>query len=93
MAGVGFWPDALQAGKVVCGRMEAPRQKNHRFSAVVCLKERTRFGGSPSVQEVVADFLGTMSICRAGSAAGTYVVGNPSSRRTILVPWAIAAAL
>lgn len=37
--------------------------------------------------------LGTMSICRAGSAAGTYVVGNPNSCRTMLTPWAIAADL
>lgn len=37
--------------------------------------------------------LGTMSVCSAGSAAGTYVVGRPSSLRTMLHPWAIDDAL
>jgi hypothetical protein len=36
---------------------------------------------------------GTTSICNLASAAATYVVGNPSSRRTMFAPWAMALAL
>jgi hypothetical protein len=36
---------------------------------------------------------GTMSVCSIGSAAGTRVVGSPSSRRTMLAPWAIDEVL
>ena len=34
-----------------------------------------------------------MSVCSPGSAAGTWVSGRPSSRRTMFVPWATAAVL
>ena len=36
---------------------------------------------------------GTTSTCSTGSAAGTYVVGRPSSLRTMFAPWAMALAL
>jgi len=48
---------------------------------------------SPSTHLRATSRPGTTSICSVGSAAGTYVVGSPSSRRTMFEPCAMALAL
>ena len=54
----------------------------------------TAFFSLPHFSQPCSVFLpGTTSICSTGSAAGTYVAGSPSSRRTMLQPCAIALAL
>jgi hypothetical protein len=88
-----IWRRDRSSASMVIGKATEQSDGSILITSVIPVTTRSARGLNQAFPADFAARPGTTSTCSAGSAAGMYVVGRPSSRRTMLHPCAIALAL